>query len=94
MAVSTSGDYERRIGRDGDHHHLDPRIGAAAGALASVTVAAPTAVAADALATAAFVLGPVDGMHLLERQGVAGLAVSPSRERYSTGALFGGAGIR
>ena len=42
------------------------------------------------LATAAFVLGPVDGLGLLERQGVAGLAFSPLLERFSTGELFGG----
>ena len=52
-AVCTSGDYER-----GRTHILDPRTGAAAVRVASVTVVAPTAMLADALATAAFVLGP------------------------------------
>jgi thiamine biosynthesis lipoprotein len=85
MAVCTSGDYERRTsGEDGAHHILDPRTGASADAVASVTVVAPTAMAADALATAAFVLGPVAGIQLLERQGVTGLIVSPTLERYST----------
>jgi thiamine biosynthesis lipoprotein len=85
VAVCTSGDYERRIsGGDGAHHILDPRTGASPGAVASATVVAPTAMAADALATAAFVLGPVAGIQLLERQGVAGLLVSPTLERYST----------
>jgi thiamine biosynthesis lipoprotein len=91
MAICTSGDYERRSSSDAaDHHLLDPRTSSAATALASVTVAAPTAIVADALATAAFVLGPVDGLGLLERQGVAGLAFSPSLERFSIGELFGG----
>jgi thiamine biosynthesis lipoprotein ApbE len=39
---------------------------------------------ADALATAAFVLGPVDGVHLLERHGVDGLLVTPALERFTT----------
>ena len=91
MAICTSGDYERRSSSSvADHHILDPRTSSAATALASVTVAAPTAIVADALATAAFVLGPVDGLGLLERQGVAGLAFSPSLERFAIGEVFGG----
>jgi thiamine biosynthesis lipoprotein len=92
LAVCTSGDYERRRppgdddvdGADSGHHILDPRTGASAGAVASVTVVAPTAMAADALATAAFVLGPAAGIRLLERQGVNGLIISPTLERHST----------
>lgn len=85
VAVCTSGDYERTSSAgDGAHHILDPRTGASADAVASVTVVAPTAIVADALATAAFVLGPAAGIRLLERQGVKGLMVSPTLERYST----------
>ena len=92
LAVCTSGDYERRSppgdddvdGADRGHHILDPRTGTSADAVASVTVVAPTAMAADALATAAFVLGPAAGIRLLERQGVNGLIVSPTLERHST----------
>jgi len=85
VAVCTSGDYERTSSsEDGVHHILDPRTGASADAVASVTVVAPTAMVADALATAAFVLGPTAGIRLLERQGVNGLMVSPTLERYST----------
>lgn len=83
VAVCTSGDYERKSSSSG-HHILDPRTGVSADAVASVTVVAPTAMAADALATAAFVLGPVDGIRLLERQGVDGLMLSPTLERYAT----------
>jgi thiamine biosynthesis lipoprotein len=91
LAVCTSGDYERRSsGEDGAHHILDPRTGASAGAVASVTVVAPTAMAADALATSAFVLGPAAGIQLLERQGVNGLMVSPALERYSTQEMWRG----
>ena len=88
MAVCTSGDYERRsAGEAGDHHILDPRTSASANAVASVTVVAPTAMSADALATAAFVLGPTDGIQLLERQCVNGLIVSPTLECYATQGL-------
>ena len=90
MAVCTSGDYERTSAGDSDGHHiLDPSTGASANAVASVTVVAPTAMLADALATAAFVLGPADGIRLLERQGVDGLIVSPTLERYATQGFFG-----
>jgi thiamine biosynthesis lipoprotein len=86
MAVCTSGDYERKSGNaDSAHHILDPRTRATAGAAASVSVVAPTAMAADALATAAFVLGPTAGIRLLERHGVKGLIVSPTLERFWTG---------
>ena len=82
-AVCTSGDYER-LGRDGDHHIMDPRTGTTAPSVASATVVAPTAMLADALATAAFVLGPQDGIRLLDRLGVEGLIFSPTLERYAT----------
>ena len=82
-AVCTSGDYERR-GTDGEPHILDPRGDAGSGALASVTVIASNAMLADALATAAFVLGPDDGLRLLEREGVAGVMYSPALERRVT----------
>jgi thiamine biosynthesis lipoprotein len=83
-AVCTSGDYERRGADPLQHHILDPRTGGSPEAIASVTVVAPTAMAADALATAVFVLGPQDGIALLERQAVEGLIVSTSLERYET----------
>jgi thiamine biosynthesis lipoprotein len=65
-------------------HILDPRSASPADAVASATVLAPTAITADALATAAFVLGPEDGIAFLERQGVHGLIVTPSIGRYTT----------
>jgi thiamine biosynthesis lipoprotein len=83
-AVCTSGDYERRsVGEDG-HHIIDPRTGGSADAVASVTVVAQTAMLADALATAAFVLGPESGIQLLEHMGVEGLIVTPALDRYET----------
>lgn len=87
-AVCTSGDYERREpGDSGGHHILDPRTGESAAEAASVTVISPTAMVADALATAAFVLGPERGARFLERQGVEGLIISSSLERHATADL-------
>ena len=87
-AVCTSGDYERREpDGSGGHHILDPKTGKSAAEVASVTVVAPTAMVADALATAAFVLGPERGSRFLERQGVAGLIISSSLERHATADL-------
>ncbi len=86
-AVCTSGDYERPHPSGAGHHLLDPRTGDSATGAASVTVIAPTTMAADALATAAFVLGPVDGLAFLERQGVEGLVVTSRLERLATSGL-------
>ena len=83
-AVCTSGDYERPGLGDAGHHIIDPRSNRAADVVASATVVAPTAMLADALATAAFVLGPIEGIRLLDRHGVDGVLLSPTAERFST----------
>lgn len=79
-AVCTSGDYERRVhvgeGDQSSGHILDPRTHRAVADLASVTVVAPTAMAADGLSTAAMVLGRKDGLRFLEEQGVGGLLIA------------------
>jgi thiamine biosynthesis lipoprotein len=69
IAVVTSGDYERYFEQEGVryHHILDPRSGFPARSLVSVTIVAPTCALADALSTAVFVLGPEDGLGLLEQ---------------------------
>ena len=80
-AVSTSGDYDRYFEHEGNRysHILDPRTGWAVEGVYAVTVVAANAAAADALSTAAFVLGPNDGMALLTTcAGVEGLLVEPS----------------
>jgi len=77
VAVCTSGDYERRSpGPSATPHILDARTHRPVTDLASVTVVAPTAMAADGLSTAAMVLGRERGLQLLEDQGVGGLLMS------------------
>ncbi len=86
-AVCTSGDYERTSPSDERVHHImDARTGDTAASLSSVTVVAKSAMVADALATAAFALGPQDGRDFLERHGVRGLMITPSLERLETAA--------
>jgi FAD:protein FMN transferase len=80
-AVCTSGTYER------GPHIIDPRNGDAAHAVASSTVVAPSAMLADALATAAFVLGAEHGLALLTRMGVDGLIVTADLQCHRTPGL-------
>ncbi len=89
-AVVTSGDYERFFLQDGMryHHVFDPRTGFPARACQSVSVVTATVAEADALATAAFVLGPIKGLALLERlPDVEGLIVSATGEVEVTSGL-------
>jgi thiamine biosynthesis lipoprotein len=76
-AISTSGDYERFFIKDGVryHHILDPRTLQPARLCQSVTIVAPDATAADALATGVFVMGPVQGLALVERLGFGAVIV-------------------
>ena len=84
-AVCTSGDYERKApDESGDHHIMDAHAGTSATEVASATVIASSAMVADAMSTAAFVLGPVEGVALLRRQGLEGLLVTPALERFAT----------
>lgn len=83
-AVCTSGDYARR-GSRGQHHLVDPRRGQSPRELASTSVVAPTAMLADALSTAAFVLGAKRGLRLLESQGVDGITLTRNLGSAATG---------
>tara|TARA_B100001964_G_scaffold168739_1_gene185489 strand:- start:1646 stop:2647 length:1002 start_codon:yes stop_codon:yes gene_type:complete len=84
--LSTSGDYATRFSDDYRHHHLlDPRTGLSPAKLASVSVAAPSALEADALSTAIFIIGPEQGKELVESMNlVDALFVSKSGEVVTT----------
>jgi thiamine biosynthesis lipoprotein len=88
--VVTSGDYERFFERNGRryHHIFDPQTGYPADRCQSVTVLASSAVVADALATALFVLGPEQGLMLLRSYpGVDALIVGADGRLHRTSAL-------
>jgi FAD:protein FMN transferase len=87
-AVATSGDYDRYFEAEGKRysHMLDPRTGWPVEGVYALTVVAPNATAADALSTAAFVLGPERGMTLLNQcAGVEGLIIVPSGQGATLG---------
>ena len=89
-AVVTSGDYERYFEQEGlrYHHLFDPQTGRPARGCQSVTVVAADAASADALATAAFVLGPQKGLTLLEQMpDVEGFLIAADGSKLATGGL-------
>lgn len=66
-AIATSGDYQQYFEWEGEryHHLLDPQTGYPARGCISATVWAATAMDADILSTAVFVLGPERGLELV-----------------------------
>ena len=85
-ALCTSGDYERRVADDtaGEHHLLNPATGASPRDVISASVLAPTAMVADALGTAAFVLGCAEGLALLEHHELRACLVDAQLVRHTT----------
>jgi thiamine biosynthesis lipoprotein len=82
-SVATSGHYEKYFEQYGKRycHLIDPRTGYPVEDVASVTVLAETAMQADAISTAAFVLGPDKGFALIERlPNVEGMMAVERRE--------------
>ena len=85
--VSTSGDAYQFVVLDGKRysHIVDPRTGLGLTQRSSVTVVAPDAVTADALATAICVLGPKAGIDLAKKHdGVEALVARVTDEPRST----------
>ena len=66
-AVATSGSYERYYDAKRTFHHIiDAATGRSPAHCSSVSVVAPTAMAADALATTVFVMGPRAGVAFID----------------------------
>jgi len=86
---STSGDYERSFVKDGVryHHLIDPDRGEPAHGCRSVTIVTNRAVMADVLSTGVFIMGPNEGMKLIEQlPDVEGVIVTSENEvRVSSG---------
>lgn len=86
--LATSGDYATTFSPDFRHHHLlDPRTGHSPTELSSVSIAADSALEADALSTAVFVMGGEDGLDLVRQTpGADAMLVSKSgRMRLTSG---------
>ncbi len=91
-AFSTAGDYERSYVIDGKryHHIIDPHTGYPATASRSVTIWAPTALQADAIDDAVFILGPAKGLALVESiDGVGAVIVDSSNKVWTSKRLEG-----
>jgi thiamine biosynthesis lipoprotein len=88
--VATSGDYERCFVKDGVryHHLLDATTGWPARGVMAATVVAATAFAAGRIATAAFLLGPREGVALIERfAGVEGCVIDATGDIATTAGM-------
>jgi thiamine biosynthesis lipoprotein len=79
-SLSTSGGSERDLTVDGVRiaHHFDPRSSRPAAFDGSVTVWHRHGLAADALSTALFVMGPDEGLRWAESRGIAALYLMPA----------------
>jgi len=84
-AVATSGNYRRyRLINGRKYSHIvDPRTGQPAEKLPSVTIIAPNAADADALATSVSVMGPKKGLALIESiPDTEALLITGTRDRH------------
>lgn len=84
-ALATSGDYRNAFYYEGDRysHTIDPATGRpVTHSATAVTVIAPTAMRADALATALLVLGPERGLDLARREGIAALFIMRAKDGF------------
>ncbi|MEW6433450.1 MAG: FAD:protein FMN transferase [Myxococcota bacterium] len=88
-AFSTSGDYEHFFVKDGVryHHLIDPRTCRPATGSISATVLAKTAVDAEFLTKAVFILGPKKGARLAERLGASVIVVAPDETVHASKTL-------
>lgn len=89
---STSGDYERFFMKDGRryHHLIDPDTGEPARGCRSVTIVSNRATLSDVLSTGVFILGPEQGMALIEKlPDVEGVIVSSTNQVLISSGLKG-----
>lgn len=91
-SVITSGDYERYFSYQGRryHHIFDPRSGAPAQGLISVTVVSASAALGDAASTALFVAGPQGWPQIAQALGVDKvMAITANGDIWVTPAMQG-----
>lgn len=82
-AFSTAGDYARSyvVGGKRYHHIIDPKTGYPATACRSVTVWAPDATTADGVDDAVFILGPEEGLKLVDSLDGVGAVIVDAQNR-------------
>lgn len=83
MAVVTSGNYEKYFLFENKKycHIVDPKTGWPISGIKSVTIISRTAEFSDAIATTTFILGPKDGMDLINHlEGVEAIIVNDLNE--------------
>jgi thiamine biosynthesis lipoprotein len=82
-AFSTAGDYERAyvVGGKRYHHIIDPHTGYPATASRSVTIWAKTALLADEVDDAVFILGPEKGLALVASLDDVGAVIVDAQNR-------------
>ena len=86
-AVVTSGNYEKYVVFDNVRysHIIDPRTGYPSTGILSVTIFAPSAELADALATSVFIMGIEVGLNRIEQlKGVECIVVDEKGELHQT----------
>jgi thiamine biosynthesis lipoprotein len=85
-AIATSGNYEVFFDREKLFHHLIvPNKGTPAPSIASVSIQAPNAMEADALATTAYVMGPDKGYQFIKQfRGAEGLIIKNRKHKISS----------
>jgi thiamine biosynthesis lipoprotein len=91
-AFSTAGDYARAYVHQGKryHHIIDPRTGYPATRCRSVTVWAKTALLADVVDDSVFILGPENGLKLVESlDGVGAVIVDADNKVFVSKRLQG-----
>jgi thiamine biosynthesis lipoprotein len=88
-AIATSGNYERYFDPEKEAHHIiNPKTGYSAGECISVTIITEDFTQADALATSVFVMGPYNGIKLVESlDDVECLIVDAEREIHQSSGL-------
>lgn len=91
-SFSTAGDYERSFVKKGKryHHIIDPRTGFPGTRARSVTVWADDAFTADAIDDAVFLMGPEEGLALVESlPGVGAIVVDANNKVWISKRLEG-----
>ena len=84
--IATSGDYMQAFTQDRRFHHIiDPRTGRSPDQASAVTVVTTSAMDADALSTAVMVLGPAEGLELMNGlDDTEGVIITKENERLTT----------